>query len=188
MAKVNEKQFNEIANSEKQVKATSANVDMSQVETQSAKELTESERLNAFMALHAVEHYCAALGADENEVRGILEETATANGANFVFTCPKFDKTHTREEWLKSYPNAISLGDLGGNEWFKRSFIIGDARGVKTVVNSFNRYDYEKKNANKRQDKKAENGLDALVNIASGDAEMLELISKLRAMKAEKAK
>lgn len=162
MAKVNEKQFQEIANSEKQVKATSANVDMSQVEIQSSKEQTESERLNAYMSLHAVEHYCAALGADEKEISAILKETETANGENFVYTSPKFDKTHTREEWLKSYPYAVSLGKLGGVEWFKRTFLIGDARGVKTVVNSYNRYNAEIKNAQKRTEKKADNGLDAL--------------------------
>ncbi len=162
MKKNLEKQFNEIANESKKANTTTKNVDMSQVETESAKELTESERLNAYMALHAVEHYCAALGADEAEISAILKETETANGENFVYTSPKFDETHTREEWIKSYPYAISLGKLGGVEWFKRTFVIGDARGVKTVVNSFNRYNAEIKNAQKRTEKKADNGIEAL--------------------------
>lgn len=161
-----EKDFTAIANENKKVNATTKNVDMVEVETESAKELTESEKLNAYLASHAVDHYCAALYQDVNEVNDILAECEKESGIYWVYTSPKFDETHTREMWVKSYPSAISLDKLGGVEWFKRPFVIGDARGVKTVVNSYNRYQSELTNAQKRTEKKALNGIDALKILA----------------------
>lgn len=163
MAKVNEKQFLEIANSERQAKGTAANVDLSVVEAQSSKELSETEKINAFLANHAVEHYCAALGENEAEINSILKESLKESGIYWVYTSPKFDETHKREEWMKSYSGAVSLGLLGGVEWFKRPFVIGDARGVKTVVNSYNRYQNELENAEKRADKKEASGIEIML-------------------------
>lgn len=161
-----EKDFTAIANENKKVNTTTKNVEMMEVETESAKELTESEKLNAYLANHAVDHYCAALHQDSEDITDILAECEKESGIYWVFTNPKFDAEHTREMWLKSYPSAVSLGKLGGNEWFKRPFVIGDARGVKTVVNSYNRYQSELANAQKRTEKKALSGIDALKILA----------------------
>ena len=166
--------FTAIANENKKVSATSTNVDMSQVENQSNKELTDSEKLNAYMAAHAIEHYCNALGADMSEVENILNETSARDGANWFYTCPTFDKNMTKEKWEEENPNAIHIEELGGKHWYKRLFVIGDARGVRSIVKSYYRLEDAKENADKRLNKKADDGLNAL-----------ELLAKKEGMKID---
>lgn len=153
--------FTAIANENKKVNTTSANVDLSVIEN-SAKDLTDSERLNAYLANHAVEHYCAALNADSNEVENILQECEKESGIYWLYTAPKFDAEHTRDDWQKQNSSAIFVANLGGQDWFKRPFVIGDARGVRSIVNAYNRYNAECVNAEKRMEKKATAGLEAI--------------------------
>ena len=157
-----EKMFAVIANENKQVKATSANVDLSAGEVAASKELTESEKINAYLRAHAIEHYCAAVGADIQDITAVIDSCEKEAGVNWLYTAPKFDKEHTREEWEKQNTGAVFVENLGGQEWFKRPFVYGDARGIRSLVNACNRYADEQKNAQKRLQKKGDNGLEAL--------------------------
>jgi len=165
MAKL-EKEFAAIANENKQAKATSANVDLNAGEIAASKELTESEKINAYLRAHAIEHYCAAVGADIQDITAVIDSCEKEPGVNWLFTAPKFDKDHTREEWEKQNTGAVFVENLGGQEWFKRPFVYGDARGIRSLVNACNRYADEQKNAQKRLEKKAAAGLEALLLLA----------------------
>ena len=165
--------FSAIANENKKVNATTANVDLSLIEN-SAKDLTDSERLNAYLANHAVEHYCDALNADSNEIENTLQECEKENGVYWLYTAPKFDAEHKKEDWQAQNPSAIFVANLGGQDWFKRPFVIGDARGVRSIVNAYNRYNSECENAEKRTQKKAAAGLDAIRLLA--DREGLSIV------------
>lgn len=170
--------FTAIANENKKVNTTTANVDLSVIEN-SAKDLTDSERLNAYLANHAVEHYCAALNADSNEIENTLQECEKESGVYWLYTAPKFDADHKKEDCEKQNSSAIFVANLGGQDWFKRPFVIGDARGVRSIVNAYNRYNSECENAEKRTQKKAAAGLDAIRLLAEREGlTIIEYIEK----------
>lgn len=161
-----EKMFSTIANENKQVKSTTANVDLSAGEVAASKELTQSERINAYLRSNAISHFCAATGENVDEITAILAGCEKEAGVNWLYTAPKFDATHTKEEWERQNEGAIIADTLAGVTWYKRPFVYGDARGVRSLVNACRRYEDEQKNAQKRLEKKAAAGLEALLLLA----------------------
>lgn len=114
---------------------------------ESNNELSQSEILNAYLANHAVEHYCSALNENEDEVNEVLAACKKEEGIYWLYTQPAIDGKKadgtplpTREEWERLNTEAVRVDNLAGKQWYKRPFVIGDARGVKSVVNAFDRY------------------------------------------------
>ena len=110
-------------------------------------EMSESEILNAYLSNHAVEHYCAALHADANATESILQVCAKEDGVYWLYTQPAIGGKRsdgkdnpTREEWESLNPAAVYVDTLAGKLWYKRPFVIGDARGVRSIVNGYNNY------------------------------------------------
>ena len=58
---------------------------------ESGNELSQSEILNAYLANHAVEHYCAALNENEQEVNETLATCKKEEGEYWLFTQPAID-------------------------------------------------------------------------------------------------
>lgn len=135
-----------------------ANVETTKVAIESETEMTASQVINAYLANHAVEHYCAAMGADTESVKKVLDSCAKEAGVHWLYTCPAIDgkksdgtKLPTKEEWKGSNPEAVEIGMINGKCWFKRPFIIGDARGVRSVFNAFENYMNAKQGAKERE-------------------------------------
>lgn len=159
------------------------NAESTKAAIEQGTELTASETLNAYLANHAVEHYCAALGEDEQEVSDILAECKKEEGEYWLYTQPAIDGKKadgtllpTREEWEKANPSAVRVDNLAGKQWYKRPFIIGDARGVKSVVNAFDRYNEAKEGAAKKVD----NTLSAAAAILGVSVEELKALKGIK--------
>jgi len=157
---------------------------------ESGNELSQSEILNAYMANHAIEHYCAALNENKEEVSTILEECKKEEGVYWLYTQPAIDGTKsdgtplpTREEWESLNKEAARVDNLAGKQWYKRPFVIGDARGVKSVVNAFDRYQDAKAGAKKKVANMAEGGLTAFATMSK--EEKAAYIAKLQALLGE---
>lgn len=157
---------------------------------ESGNELSQSEILNAYLANHAVEHFCAALGENEEEINEVLESCKKEEGVYWLFTQPAIDGTKadgtplpTREEWEKLNPEAVRVDNLAGKQWYKRPFVIGDARGVKSVVNAFDRYEDAKAGAKKKVANMAEGGLTAFATMTK--EEKAAYLAKLQALLGE---
>lgn len=143
---------------EKKNAADVQNIESTKAKIESGNELTDSQVINAYLANHAVEHYCAAMGADVEEVTATLNACEKEQGVYWYFTCPaiggnRADGTPnpTREEWEEQNKGAVCVGTLNGKLWYKRPFVIGDARGVKSIVNAANNYEDAKRGAKERE-------------------------------------
>lgn len=154
-----------------------ANIENTKAAIEQEKELTQSETINAWLAAHAVEHYCAALGESEEETIEVLAKCDASNGQHYLFTQPaiggkRSDNTPnpTREEWEKLNPNAIYVAELAGKYWYKRLFTIGDARGVRSIINGYTNY----LKAVEGAEKKVENTLAAAAALLGVDVETLK--------------
>lgn len=157
---------------------------------ESGTELSQSEILNAYLANHAVEHFCAALSENEEEINGVLAECKKEEGVYWLYTQPAIDGTKadgnplpTREEWENLNPEAVRVDNLAGKQWYKRPFVIGDARGVKSVVNAFDRYEDAKAGAKKKVANMAEGGLTAFATMTK--EEKAAYLAKLQALLGE---
>ena len=157
---------------------------------ESGSELSQSEILNAYLSNHAVEHYCAALNENEEEVSAILAECKKEEGIYWLYTQPAIDGTKsdgtplpTREEWESLNTEAVRVDNLAGKQWYKRPFVIGDARGVKSVVNAFARYQDAKDGAKKKVANMAEGGLTAFATMTK--EEKAAYLAKLQALLGE---
>lgn len=153
-------------------------------------ELTQSEILNAYLANHAVEHFCAALNEDKEDIENILAGCKKEDGVYWLYTQPAIDGMKadgeplpTREEWEKLNPAAVRVENLAGKQWYKRPFVIGDARGVKSVVNAFDRYQDAKAGAKKKVANMAEGGLAAFATMTK--QEKTAYLAKLQALLGE---
>ena len=130
-----------------EIKNVVENIESVKNAVESGNELTQSEILNAYLANHAVEHYCAALNENEEEVSEVLAACKKEEGIYWLYTQPAIDGKKadgtplpTREEWERLNTEAVRVDNLAGKQWYKRPFVIGDARGVKSVVNAYDRY------------------------------------------------
>ena len=117
-----------------------------------------AQTINAYLSNHAVEHYCAAVGADAVEVQSILDCCKKEEGVYWLHTCPAIDGTKadgtklpTKEEWKKQNKEAVEVATLNGKTWFKRPFVIGDARGVRSIVSAHYNFIDAKDGAAKRE-------------------------------------
>ena len=166
------------------------NVENTKAAIENGTELSQSEILNAYLANHAVEHYCAALGEDEDCVNEVLTECEKEEGVYWLYTQPAIDGTKadgnplpTREEWESLNPAAVCIDNFAGKQWYKRPFVVGDARGVKSIVNAFARYQYAKNGAKKKVQNMAEGGLTAFATMTK--EEKAAYLAKLQALLGE---
>lgn len=150
---------------------------------ESNNELSQSEILNAYLANHAVEHYCAALNENEDEVNEVLAACKKEEGIYWLFTQPAIDGKKadgtplpTREEWERLNTEAVRVDNLAGKQWYKRPFVIGDARGVKSVVNAYDRY----QSAIDGAAKKVDNTLAAAAAILGVSVEELKALKGIK--------
>jgi len=157
------------------------NIENVKAAIEQGQELTESETLNAYLANHAVEHYCAALNENEQEVNDILAACKKEEGEYWLYTQPAIDGKKadgtplpTREDWEKANSSAVRVDNLAGKQWYKRPFVIGDARGVKSIVNAFARYNEAKEGAKKKVD----NLLEATAKVLGISVEQLKAMQK----------
>lgn len=179
-----------MANNKKNGNTVVENVENVKNAIESGNDLTQSEILNAYLANHAVEHFCAALNENEEEVSAILAECKKEEGVYWLYTQPAIDgkkadgtQLPTREEWEKLNPEAVRVDNLAGKQWYKRPFVIGDARGVKSVVNAFDRYEDAKAGAKKKVENMAEGGLTAFATMTK--EEKAAYIAKLQVLLGE---
>lgn len=114
---------------------------------EAARELTISERIRAYMTNHAVEHYCAATGANVDDVNAILESCKKEDGVYFRYTCPAIGGTNsdgkpnpTQEEWERANKGAIRCDVLDSKQWYKKATTITDATTVRAIVASAANY------------------------------------------------
>lgn len=135
-----------------------ANVETAKVAIENETEMSQSQVINAWLANHAIEHYCAAVGADVSEISGKVASCEKEAGVHWLYTCPAIDgkksdgtKLPTKEEWKKSNPEAVEIGMINGKCWFKRPFIIGDARGVRSIIAALDNYTNAKQGAKERE-------------------------------------
>lgn len=179
-----------MANNKKNDNAVVENVENVKNAVESGNELTQSEILNAYLANHAVEHFCAALNENEEEIKNVLAECKKEEGIYWLYTQPSIDGTKadgtplpTREEWESLNTEAVRVDNLAGKQWYKRPFVIGDARGVKSVVNAFDRYADAKAGAKKKVANMAEGGLTAFATMTK--EEKAAYLAKLQALLGE---
>lgn len=166
------------------------NAESTKAAIENGTELSQSEILNAYMANHAVDHFCAALGESEDEINEVLKSCEKEKGVYWLYTQPAIDGAKadgtplpTREEWEKLNPEAVRVDNLAGKQWYKRPFVIGDARGVKSVVNAFDRYEDAKAGAKKKVANMAEGGLTAFATMTK--EEKAAYLAKLQALLGE---
>ena len=179
-----------MANNKKNDNAVVENVENVKNAIESGNELSQSEILNAYLANHAVEHFCAALNENQEEVESILAECKKEEGIYWLYTQPAIDGTKadgtplpTREEWEGLNTEAVRVDNLAGKQWYKRPFVIGDARGVKSVVNAYDRYADAKAGAKKKVANMAEGGLTAFATMTK--EEKAAYLAKLQALLGE---
>lgn len=134
------------------------NVESVKTAIEQGEELTVSQTINAFLANHAVEHYCAAVGADVENVQVSLDSCRKEEGVHWLYTCPAIDGKNsdgsaqpTKQEWKEKNPAAVEVGNINGKCWFKRPFVIGDARGVRSVIAALDNYTEAKRTAKERE-------------------------------------
>ena len=135
-----------------------ASIETAKAAIETAAELTTSQVINAYLANHAVEHYCAAIGADADEVAAKLASCEKETGIYWLYTCPAIDGKKadgtaypTKDAWKGQNPEAVEIGYLNGKCWFKRPFVIGDARGVRSIVAAVDNYTNAKQGAADRE-------------------------------------
>ena len=179
-----------MANTKKNDSVVVENVENVKNAIESGNELTKSEIINAYLANHAVEHYCEALKENNEEIENILEECKKEEGIYWLYTQPAIDGTKadgtplpTREEWERLNPEAVKVDKLAGKQWYKRPFVIGDARGVKSVVSAFDRYEDAKAGAQKKVDDMAKGGKVAFATMTK--EQKAAYIAELQAMLGE---
>ncbi len=148
-----------------EIKKSVVNEDLVKDAIESGEELSQTERLNAYLANHAVEHFCDALGEAEDEINAILQECEKEEGIYWRYTQPSIDGKKadgsllpTREQWESDNKDAVRVDNLAGNQWYKKPFVIGDARGVRTIVSAYNNYMKAVDGAKKKVENMAEGG------------------------------
>ena len=140
-----------------------ANPETAKERVEMSVELTESQTLNAWFANHAVEHYCAALGGDVEEINATLQDIKKEDGVYWLYTQPAIDGKKsdgtplpTAAEWEKLNEGAVRVDKLNGKQWYKRPFTLGDARGVRSLINGYDNYLNAKQGAKDRERAKIE--------------------------------
>ena len=154
------------------------NAENIKVAIENESELSASDMLNAYLANHAIEHYCAALGEDVDEITAILNECKKEDGVYWLYTQPAIDGKKadgtplpTQEEWEKANTEAIRADKIVGKQWYKRPFTLGDARGVKSIINGYDRYHAAIEGAKKSLSKKADDGKTAFACMSKEERE-----------------
>jgi len=113
-----------------------------------ARELSMSERVRAYLAIHAVEHYCAALGIEDVEkVQKAIDVVKKEEGIYFVYTCPVIGGVNsdgkpnpTREEWEAANKGAIRCDVMDSKQWYKKAISLEDANSVRRILSSLSNY------------------------------------------------
>ena len=163
------------------------NIETTKAAIEQERELSASEILNAYMANHAVEDYCDALNESEQEVTEILDACRKEEGEYWLYTQPAIDGKKadgtplpTHEEWEKLNPAAVRVDNLAGRQWYKRPFIIGDARGVRSIVSAYGRYQEALAGAEKKVQAMADGGKRAFATMSA--EEKARYIAELQAL------
>ena len=125
------------------------NAEIAKQEIEQGKELSIREKVAAYLALHAAEHYALACGdVEQEEVDELLNNIKKEDGIYWLFTCPviggnnsKTGKPNpTKEEWEKLNPDAVRVDNLAGRQWYKKPKTLNDATDIVNLVSGWNRY------------------------------------------------
>lgn len=123
---------------------------------ENGKDLTLSERVKAFMAGHAIEHYCSATGADVETTTTVIEALKNTAGQYWRYTCPSYKENTPKPkdaEKMKEWQNLISRKDwesankgvircdvIDSRQWYKKSTEIVDATTIRSLLAAAKNY------------------------------------------------
>lgn len=159
------------------------NVESTKAAIEEGRELSIREKVAAYMANHAAEHFAAACNDVElSDVEELLSNTKKEEGVYWVFTCPviggnnsKTGKPNpTKEEWENLNPDAVRVDNLAGRQWYKKPRTIADASDIVIIASGWNRYN----DAIEGAEKKVENTLAAAAAMLGISIEELKAMKK----------
>ena len=153
------------------------------------KELSMREKVAAYMANHAAEHFAAACNDVElSDVEELLSNTKKEEGVYWVYTCPVIGGTNsktgkpnpTKEEWESANPDAVRVDNLAGRQWYKKPKTLSDATDIVQLASGWNRYNDAIEGAQKKVQNMAEGGKLAFSTMSKEERE--KYIAELLAM------
>lgn len=161
------------------------NAESTKVAIEEGRELSMREKVAAYMANHAAEHFAAACNDVElSDVEELLNNTKKEEGVYWVFTCPVIGGTNsktgkpnpTKEEWEAANPDAVRVDNLAGRQWYKKPKTLSDATDIVQLASGWNRYN----DAIEGAEKKVENTLAAAAAILGITVEELKALKGIK--------
>ncbi len=161
------------------------NIENQKAAIEEGRELSMREKVAAYMANHAAEHFAAACNDVELEdVEELLANTKKEEGVYWLFTCPVIGGTNsktgkpnpTKEEWESANPDAVRVDNLAGRQWYKKPKTLNDATDIVTIASGWNRYN----DAIEGAEKKVENTLSAAAAILGITVEELKALKGIK--------
>ena len=124
------------------------NIENQKAAIEEGRELSMREKVAAYMANHAAEHFAAACNDVELEdVEELLANTKKEEGVYWLFTCPVIGGVNsdgkpnpTREEWEAANKGAIRCDVMDSKQWYKKAVTLEDANTVRRVLSSLSNY------------------------------------------------
>lgn len=168
------------------------NIENTKAAIEEGRELSMREKVAAYMANHAAEHFAAACNDVElDDVEELLNNTKKEEGVYWVFTCPVIGGTNsktgkpnpTKEEWENANPDAVRVDNLAGRQWYKKPKTLNDASDIVTIASGWNRYNDAIEGAQKKVQNMAEGGKLAFSTMTK--EEKAAYLAELQAMLAE---
>ena len=169
-----------------------ANIEATKLAIEEGKELSMRERVAAYMANHAAEHFAAACNDVElSDVEKLLKNTKKEEGVYWVYTCPVIGGTNsktgkpnpTKEEWESANTDAVRVDNLAGRQWYKKPKTLSNATDIVQLASGWNRYNDAKEGAQKKVQNMAEGGKLAFSTMTK--EEKAAYLAELQAMLAE---
>ena len=165
-----------------------ANVESVKAAIENAAELSDTERLASYMANHAIEHYCDALGLEVEKVTAKIEKARKDDCSFWVYTQPAIGGTRadgkpnpTQEEWEKLNPDAVRCDVLDSKQWYKKAVTIEDAKTVRRISASLSNYGNAIEKGKERKVKALKEDLAMLM--LSGDLEGAQkVVAEIKAL------
>lgn len=125
------------------------NAEIAKQEIEQGKELSMREKVSAYLALHAAEHFAAACEDVElSEVEELLNNIKKEDGIFWCFTSPTIGGTNpktgkpnpTKEEYEDANKDAVRCDILDSRQWYKKPRTLRDATDIVSLVSGWNRY------------------------------------------------
>lgn len=114
-----------------------------------SRELSMREKVSAYLALHAAEHFAAACNDVElSDVEELLKNIKKEDGIFWCYTSPTIGGTNpktgkpnpTKEEYENANKDAVRCDILDSRQWYKKPRTLRDATDIVSLVSGWNRY------------------------------------------------